>query len=253
MFELKTSPSEPKELLFEVEFGLSETTLINNQRNIPAGDISTFLGKKNKISVGKPQVMNIEKALKEKNIKTTAKIKQMLDKSDFYHIRFACTFKPDKECKFVWVRFGLKLYGINIEKKAKDNLPIAYDMFPKEVYEEIKVKRATNIGPNFKFKDFIQFGVGSKSEKEFIKYEPEIISFGLLEPDPCWDFRKSKGKDFIIGSKELFLIVKAPKGMNVEAKFEFAAEVHSFLGILPMIPLQIYKNDKVVEGKYLIC
>jgi hypothetical protein len=60
-------------------------------------------------------------------------------------------------------------------------------------------------------------------------------------------------KDCIIGDRELFLIIKAPKDMNqIEAKFIFSAEVQSFLGIFPMIPANIYKDKSAVEGRFII-
>ena len=92
----------------------------------------------------------------------------------------------------------------------------------------------------------------AESEHEYIRYEPEIVSYGLLQSNPCWDFSKSKEKDYIIGDKELFTILKIPKGMKVEANFQFGAEVQSKLEIFPMIPVRVYKQDSVVEGKFLI-
>jgi hypothetical protein len=253
MLELKVNPPGVEKVLFDVEFGLSENT-INKQRKLSSeGEISTLLGKKNKLSIGIPEVWNLVKLLEEKESQISAEVKLMLNEYDFYQVRFACTFKPDEGCKFVWARFGVKLSGIEAEEEFENKLPVAHDMFPRELYEEVKVKRDFSIGPNFKYKDFIQVGISGGSEQEFIRYEPEIISYGLLEAEPCWDFRRTKAREFIIGIKELFMILKAPKGMKVEAKFEFGAEVHTFLGILPMIPVRIYRDEAVAEGKYRIC
>lgn len=252
MLQLKVNPPTLKEVLFDVDFGLGENTL-NKQRKVSsAGEISTLLGKKNRLSVGIPETWNLIDLFKEKGVDIPAEVELLLDEYDFYQVRFVCTFKPDKNCKFVWARFGLKLFSIDEEKGNENKFPVAHDIFPKEVYEEVKVRRNFSIGPNFQYKDFAQVGISSRSEQEFIRYEPEIISYGLLQPDPCWDFKKSRARDFIIGDKELFMILKAPKGMDVEVKFEFGAEVHTFLGLLPMIPIRIYKGESLVEGRYMI-
>jgi hypothetical protein len=252
MLELKVSPPSVGEVLFNVEFGLSENTLNKQHKLSSEGEIKTLLGKKNRLSIGIPEVCNLVELLKEREAQVSSEVKLMLNEYDFYQVRFACTFKPDKDCKFVWARFGVRLSEAGAEGKSVSELPVAHDMYPREIWEEVRVKRNFSIGPNFKYKDFIQFGAVVGSEQEFIRYEPEIISYGLLQPDPCWNFRKSRAKDFIIGAKELFMILKAPKGMRVEVKFDFGAEVHTFLGILPMIPVWIYKGDSLAEGKFII-
>lgn len=252
MLQLKVNPPTLKEVLFDVDFGLGKNTLNKQSKVSSAGEISTLLGKKNRLSVGTPETWNLVDLFKEKRVDIPAEVKLSLDEYDFYQVRFVCTFKPDKDCKFVWARFGLKLSSIDDKKGTENKFPVAHDIFPKEIYEEVKVRRNFSIGPNFQYKDFVQVGIGSGSKQEFIRYEPEIISYGLLQYDPCWDFRKSKSKDFIIGDKELFMILKAPKGTKLEVKFEFGAEVHTFLGILPMIPIRIYKGESLVKGRYMI-
>jgi hypothetical protein len=252
MLELRLSPPDKDKVLFDVEFGLSEVALNEQKKHRSAGEIKTLLGKKNRLSIGEPEVWNLVELFEEKGSQISAEVKLMLNDYDFYQVRFACTFMPDENCKFVWARFGVKFSAVGAEEESESKLPVAYDMFPRDVYEEVKVKRDFSIGPNFKYKDFIQVGISGGSAQEFIRYEPEIISYGLLQADPCWDFQISKAKNFIIGSKELLMILKAPKGRKVEAKFDLSAEVHTFLGILPMIPVRIYKGDSLAEGKFII-
>jgi hypothetical protein len=252
MLELKLNPPDKDKVLFDVEFGLSEVALDRQRKLRSAGEIKTLLGKKNRLSIGEPEVWNLVELFEEKGSQISAEVKLMLNDYDFYQVRFACTFMPDENCKFVWARFGVKLSTVGAEEESESKLPVAYDMFPREIFKEVKVKRNFSIGPNFKYKDFIQFDAVAEDEEEFIRYQPEIISYRLLQHDPCWDFRKSKAKDFIIGAKELLMILKAPKGRKVEAKFELAAEVQTFLEVLPMIPVRIYKGDSLAEGKFII-
>lgn len=200
------------------------------------------MGKKNKISVGIPEVWNLVDLLKEKQCDVPAEVKLMLDEYDFYQVRFACTFKPDKDCKFVWSMFGLILYSVGVHSKSRRKPPVAYDIFPREVYQEVKVSRNFKIDSGFNY-NFAQLDAKSGRGEEFIRYDPEIISFGLLQSNLGWEFRKSKAKGNIIGDKELFMIIKAPKDVKIEAAFEFSAEVYTFLGIVPMFPIRSYKGQ----------
>lgn len=248
MLELNAAPLREDNILFDVEFGLSEHNLNKQKKSKSSGEIRTLSGKKNLISVGEPEVFNLIELLEEKKTEVPAEVKLMLDEYDFYQVRLACTFKPDKGCKFVWSRFGMSLTVHNGVSKAESKAPVVQDIFPKEVFKEIKINRNFSIGPKFNY-SFFEIGVTSESEQEYIRYEPEIVSFGLLQSNPCWNFTASKAKDFIAGDKELFMILKTPKGIGVEAEFVFGAEVHSFLDIFPMIPVRIYRGDSLVEGK----
>ena len=246
MLEIIATPPKKDDVLFNVEFGLKETT---QTRSAGEGEITTILGKKNILYVSDPVVSNQLELSRKDGTKIPAEIELMIDEYNFYHIRFVCTFKPDEGCKFVWARLGLML---SHEDGETIKSAIAYDMFPKDVFNEVKVKRSFKIAEVMKF-SFNEIQAGSDNEQEFIKYEPEIISYGLLQSNPCWDFTKSRAKDFIIGDRELFLIIKAPKDMNqIEAKFIFSAEVQSFLEIFQMIPVNIYKDKSAVEGSFMI-
>ncbi len=239
--------------LFNVQFGLSEKNLNKQKKVKSAVKISKLLRKKNILSVGEPEVFNLVKLYKEKNVDIPIEVKLMLKEYDFYQVRFACTFKPDKDCKFTWARFGITLIGKNGEDVLEPKLPVAYDLYPKEIYKEIKVKRNYSIGPKINF-NFFEIGVTFVNEKDYIRYEPEIVCYGVLQSDPGWDFSRSRAKDFIAGDKELFMILKTPKDLKVGANFVLAAEVHIFKEIFPMIPvrIRIRKKDSIVEGKFLL-
>jgi hypothetical protein len=225
-----------------VDFQVRKSVLDKQRKSHSAEEISTLLGKKNKISVGIPEVWNLVDLLKEKKCDIPAEVKLMLDECDFYQIRLVCTFKPDKNCKFFWSRFGLKLYPVDVHNKSRHKTPVAYNLFPREIYQEVKVNRNFTIGPSFNY-SFARIDAKSGRSEEFIRYDPEIISFGLLQSNAGWEFRKSKAKDHIIGDKELFMIIKAPKDVKIEATFEFSAEVYTFLGIVPMFPIKNYKGQ----------
>jgi hypothetical protein len=250
MLELTAKPLNKDKNLLNIEFGLSEHTLHERKQMKSPTEIKTLSGKKNMLMLGEPEVLNLPELMKAKGAKIPGDIKLMLDDYDFYQVRVVCTFKPDKDCKFVWARLGMKLVDKK-EKSEQSKLPVAYDIFPKEIFDSVTVRRNYSIGPKINYA-FIEVGATAGGEQEYIKYEPEIVSYGLLQSNLYWDFSKSKAKDFILGDKELFTILKIPKGMKVEAEFIFGAEVYTFLGILPMIPLRVYREDSLTGGKFLI-
>ena len=53
----------------------------------------------------------------------------------------------------------------------------------------------------------------------------------------------------MIGIKELFLLVKAPKGTSVEARFVVGAEVRTTFGL---IPLRRYGDDALLNRTYAL-
>ena len=251
MLELKAIPLKKDNILLDVEFNLTEQSLQKQKNSKPSGEIKTLLGKKNLISVGEPEVLNLVQLLEEKRSVIPADVKLMLDEYDFYQVRLACTFRPERDCKFVWSRFGMNFTVKNNDSHTETKNPVVHDIFPKEISKEIKIKRNFSIGPKFHY-NFFELGATSESGQEYIRYEPEIVSFGLLQSCPSWDFTASKAKDFISGDKELFIILKTYKETGVEAKFVFGAEVHTFMGMFPMIPVQTYRKDSLLEGKFLL-
>lgn len=246
----KSGPLVP--LLFEVEFGLSEQVRETQRAASSSADMTTLMDKRNKLSVSNPEVFNLSDLLIEKGAEIPAELRLQLNLYDFYHVRFACTFKPDRGCKFTWARFGMCLSVADDKTEAECETPIAYDMFPKEVFEEIKVTKKLTFGPSLKYGELAELQAGAHKESGFTKYEPEIMSFGLLQAEPCWDFKATTGKSSIVGDKELYMVIRSLQGTKIDVAFRFGAEIETFLGLLPMIPVSIYRDEAVVESRWRI-
>lgn len=191
MLELNATPLRKDNILLDVELGLSEHNLNKQKTSKSSGEIRTLLGKKNLLSVGEPEVFNLIELLEEKEAEIPAEVKLMLDEYDFYQVRFACTFKPDKDCKFVWSRFGMNLSINSGDSQTESKAPVVHDIFPKEVFKEIKINRNFSIGPKFNY-SFFEIGMTSESGQEYIRYEPEIVSYGLLQSNPSWILQHQK-------------------------------------------------------------
>jgi hypothetical protein len=60
-----------------------------------------------------------------------------------------------------------------------------------------------------------------------------VSAGGLLTENPSWTFKTSDPTG-IIGSRELFLVLKVPRGARCGARFGVAAEVRGHFGPIPL-------------------
>ena len=109
---------------------------------------------------------------------------------------------------------------------------IAYDMFPLNVERQTTVKRGYEIAPSLKF-SFGEAALKASRSDETIVYEPQLSGAGLLTPQPSWTFRSSD-RSGLAGSRELFLVLKLPKGKRCGARFGIAAESQGRFGPIPL-------------------
>jgi len=230
-------------MLFDVELEPGEKAL----RALAEGEIRTLRGRKNRVSIGEPQAQELVTLLKAKEGKIPPDIKAMLGQYEFWQVRLSCTFRPDDACEFVWARFGVRLL---LESQALEpgGSPVAYDMFPREIKQEAQYRGGISFKPVLKF-SFIEVGAEVSGSHDTIRYQPEMIAGGLLEPAPYWDLRKVNTA--IKGSKEFFLLVKKPKGTQVLARFEIGARVQDRL--LGQVPLGKFGKDPLLEATYPLC
>ncbi len=216
-------------------------------------EIRTLLGRRNKVSVGVPIVVELSVLMQAGELLHEAR--SLLERYDFFLVRFACSFLPDTGCRFTWARFGIALTAKDIAGVEVPDHPFAYDLFPREIHQFRKRVRGIKLTPSLKL-DFgpatvveAEAGEVTRSE-EYLDYEPEIVAFGLLDSDFAWDFRATKGKS-VMGSSDLFALITKPKGTHVFAQFELGAEVEDVIfGILPLRPVH---RHPVLTDKYLIC
>jgi hypothetical protein len=182
--------------------------------------------KNNRLQIGVPQVIDLRKlevAPGEKGFDFTA-----FD-DDFRLVRLACGFLPDKGCRYVWARLTIDLVALDDKHNAQG---IAFDMYPLNVERQTAVKRGYEIAPSLKF-SFGEVAVKAGKTNETIVYEPTLSGAGLLTSQPSWTF-KSNDRDGLEGSRELFLVVKHPKGQRCGARFGIAAQSQGRFGPIPL-------------------
>lgn len=240
MLELYAEPPS-REILFEVDLRPSEDFIHKGSREQPG--IITLLGRRNRVLVGVPQVINVLSNW-PKNESLAEEIEAFRSRWDFYSVRLACSFEPHRGCRFIWACMKIEL--IADRPRAESRLEaIAFDLFPREVAQKCRYRRSFKVAPSLKFA-FAEVSAGAESEREVIRYEPEIVASGLLTATPSWTL-SSSARWGQVGSRELFLLVKKPKDATVQARFTVGAEVNTQFG---PVPVKRYREDDLVDKSY---
>lgn len=248
-------PQLGDETLFEatLEPTASAVDKMMKSKDMDEGEIIEVRGKKNTVAVGARYYENLISRFVEQKEEIPHEIKGMMADYDFYFVNLSCSFLPDRDCRFVWVRFAVELSARLKSGEPQEEKPIVWDMFPDEVNSEIKYRRESNIAPGLKF----NFGVVNadmklinvKTQKELIVYEPQITAYDINTSKPKWDFESTEEKEMRGNKKDLLLIVKAPKNSKVKGRFSFNAEIECKIAKWIPIPLTVRK-DKVVDAEY---
>jgi len=214
----------------------------NLRENIKKGrcrdnaEITNIAGRKNHVAVGKPYCRKLTDVFEAENQTIPITLKEFCDKYDFYLVVLSCSFLPDPDCKFIWARFGVDLNAYIDGKRLKEN-PIAYDMYPDEVLNEVTVKSNLTFSADLK----LCFSVINNEEKiehtnskEYIRYEPEITAFGYQTSSVAWNFKSTSSKDISGNKRNLVIVVQTPKNSSIKGKFLVGAEIKTNNIFIPL-------------------
>jgi hypothetical protein len=158
-------------------------------------------------------------------------IRTKLSQADFYLVRLSCSFRPvHKESRIQWARFRAAL----LPHSSTGAQPIAFDLFPLQVVQEVKHQIKVTLSPSLKFQE-LETSLGSAEfgieYTELIPLVSAAIGAGF---DPSWDYRTGSGQE-VQGTKWMHLLVKAPKGMTSgRALLELEADVQVGDVLLPV-------------------
>ena len=180
------------------------------------------------VGIGQPQWWNLAELIQEYEKPLPPELRLLLKEADFYLVRLACSFRPTRASWIEWAQFTACL-------RSEDNGidPIAFDLYPREVQDEVTTDIKIGISPSIKFTELIEASIGTLDLViQHKKLEPFIVGTGVLESNPSWDFSRTNRQD-IRGSKFLHLIVKRPKTTKaVNITFKLYAQVRIKQGIL---------------------
>jgi len=149
-------------------------------------------------------------------------IRTKLSLADFYLVRLSCSFRPvHQESRVEWARFRAAL----LPHSSTGAQPIAFDLYPQQVVQEVKRQIKVTLSPSLKFRE-LEANLGSAEFGfEYTELIPLVSAAIGASFDPSWDYRAGPGQE-VQGTKWMHLLVKAPKGMTSGRAFlELEADV----------------------------
>jgi hypothetical protein len=171
------------------------------------------------VSIGQPEVWSLPDVYAPKKLPPALRAK--LDEANFYLVRLSCSFRPKSGGTQVeWARLAISLLP-----DAVGRAPLAFDLHPLLVTNEVKRNVKVTISPSLKFNE-VEASVGSADfGLEYTELQPIVSAAGAGEARPSWDYSAGKGVG-LNGSKWMHLLVKAPREMQqASARLEMVADV----------------------------
>lgn len=172
------------------------------------------------VTIGQPETWLLQDLYPPR--KLPHPIQAKLRQADFYLVRFSCSFRPlHEESHVEWARFCVNL----LAHPATGAHPSAFDFYPQQVIQEVKHQIKVTLSPLLKFQEW-EASLGSAEFGFEDPMQVPIISATLgTSFDPSWDYR-SGSKPGVLGTKWMYLLVKAPKGLTGgQALLELEADV----------------------------
>ena len=181
------------------------------------------------VTLGTPQSWNLVELAIEREESLPAEVRMLLKEAHFHLVVFACSFRPDRRSAIRWARFSVSMTQI-----SGQDAPVAFDLYPREIYVERKTDLAVAISPSLKFAE-TELSLGEAiANLEFRKLEPRIVGSGVLESSPSWDFEQLRERP-LRGSRQCCLIVKKPlRSQGVHVSIGLVADVVTRNGLFSM-------------------
>ena len=195
------------------------------------------------VTIGQPEVWPLSEVYPPDEMPPTMRVS--LEEADFYLARLACSFRPRRDdAEIEWARLRVRL----IPDEAGQQ-PIAFDLYPLRVTQEIRRNVKVSLNPTLKFME-LEAGVGgAEFGFEYPELQPLVSAAGAGEAAPSWDYEEARGVR-VQGSKWMHLLVKAPKGMpSGQATLDLAADI-SVRGF--RLPVLVLRNRTEAEARLTV-
>jgi hypothetical protein len=203
-----------------------------------AGVLLTERGRRNRVQVGVPQVVDVLAAWPSDE-RLGAEITATQRTHAFLSVRLACSVLPDRGCRFTSLLWVVRL------ESTDGPAPVAVDIFPREVADTRQFSRSYGVTGKLSFA-FTEASIEGKQDEQVLRYEPRITASGLLTDAPAWSFDSTSQRP-LRGILETFLLVKAPRGAPVRVGFALEGEVRTAFG---PIPLRRYRRPDLLTASY---
>ena len=185
------------------------------------------------VTLGQPQYWNLAAIALEKKKSLPAEIALLLDEADFYVLQIASSFRPQREARVKWARVDLYLQPTSGQQQ-----PLAFDLYPREIYDEKGSDAKITIEPSFSFAAFgasVETKLGQAlTTIDLKRTEPVVVAYGLLQPNCGWEYERSHQKP-LAGIQVGYVIVKKPRTAKaVRMVMDVRAEVSTPSGLFGM-------------------
>jgi hypothetical protein len=160
------------------------------------------------VSIGQPETWLLQDLYPPR--KLPRPIRTKLSQADFYLVRLSCSFRPlHEESRVEWARFRAAL----LPHPSTGAQPIAFDLYPQQVMQEVKRQIKVTLSPLLKFQE-LEASLGSAEFGfEYTEQVPLISAALGASFDPSWDYGAGP-KQEVLGTKWMYLLIKAPKGLT---------------------------------------
>jgi hypothetical protein len=172
------------------------------------------------VAIGYPQTQTLQEIYSPNKVPRA--FRSRLKQADFYVVYLSCSFRPiNKECRVEWARFRATL----LPQTSTGTQPLALDIYPQQVVQEIKKQVKVTLSPALKFLE-IEANIGNVAFGfEYTEQIPMISASIGTSFDPSWDYRAGPGHE-VLGTKHMFLLLEAPKGLtNAQVLLDLEADV----------------------------
>lgn len=240
-----------------VVVGLPDPDIVEQLAVRGGTTIKGALGGENEIWLGRPEAFNLLELYADRHSELSPMILAQAETTDFHAIRLTCSFRPASGCQFL--RASLRVW-LEPQPPSRPGVAVAYHMQPADLVTPLIVKRTFGVSPALTLTlspvtNVELSGPQAERSTEHISYEPQLSTFGLGSDAPGWDFNKTRAQP-IQGSRELFLVVKMPRGVTLQGRFDLSATVQSSLPGLGRIPLTSFlrrgSSDPLISERHLL-
>src|SRR6266699_715500 len=155
------------------------------------------------ITIGQPETWPLQELYSPG--KLPRPIRTKLSQADFYLVRLSCSFRPiHEESRVEWARFRAAL----LPHPSTRAQPIAFDLYPQQVMQEVKRQIKVTLSPSLKFQE-VEASLGNAEFGfEYTGLIPLVSAAIGASFDPSWDYRAGPGQE-VQGTKWMYLLVKA--------------------------------------------
>lgn len=160
------------------------------------------------VSIGQPETWTLQDFYAPNKLPRPVRTK--LSQADFYLVRLSCSFRPvHEESRVEWARFRAAL----LPHPSTGAQPIAFDLYPERLVQDVKRQIKVTLSPSLKFRELETSLGGAEFGFEYTEIFPLVSGAIGASFDPSWDYRAGPGQE-VQGTKWMYLLVKAPKGMT---------------------------------------